>query len=89
MVEDDAALFAMFKASGLPALLKGEILCYNCLGWGQVAKDKGGKPTVCPSAVKTRRPDNCIDDVLFLKLRRNNNSSPPPLSSGHRNQHYK
>eukprot|EP00965_Chrysotila_dentata_P027181 902543-Pleurochrysis_carterae.AAC.1 len=40
MTEDDANLFAMFKASGLPASLIGEILCHNCLGWGQVAKDK-------------------------------------------------
>eukprot|EP00965_Chrysotila_dentata_P150969 4988733-Pleurochrysis_carterae.AAC.1 len=44
MSEEDATLFAMFKASGLPALLKGEILCHNCLGWGQVAKDKSSKP---------------------------------------------
>eukprot|EP00965_Chrysotila_dentata_P010113 329272-Pleurochrysis_carterae.AAC.1 len=45
----------MFKASGLPASLKDEILCHNCIGWGHVAKDKRGKP-VCPSAVKPRRP---------------------------------
>eukprot|EP00965_Chrysotila_dentata_P007670 250010-Pleurochrysis_carterae.AAC.1 len=36
MNEDDATLFAMFKASGLPVSLKGEILCHNCLGWGHV-----------------------------------------------------
>eukprot|EP00965_Chrysotila_dentata_P098994 3273988-Pleurochrysis_carterae.AAC.1 len=42
--ENDATLFAMFKACGLPASLKGEILCRNCLGWGHVAKDKSGKP---------------------------------------------
>eukprot|EP00965_Chrysotila_dentata_P127093 4203824-Pleurochrysis_carterae.AAC.1 len=34
MTEDDATLFAMFNASGLPASLKGKILCHNCLGWG-------------------------------------------------------
>eukprot|EP00965_Chrysotila_dentata_P156806 5181180-Pleurochrysis_carterae.AAC.1 len=44
MTEDDATLIAMFKASGLPALLKGEVLCHNCLGWGHLAKDKSGKP---------------------------------------------
>eukprot|EP00965_Chrysotila_dentata_P035586 1184307-Pleurochrysis_carterae.AAC.1 len=44
MTEDDAALFAMFNASGLPASLKGDIMCHNCLGWGHVAKDKSGKP---------------------------------------------
>eukprot|EP00965_Chrysotila_dentata_P142512 4711170-Pleurochrysis_carterae.AAC.1 len=44
MTEDDGTLSAMFKASGLPASLKGEILCHNCLGWGHVAKDKSGKP---------------------------------------------
>eukprot|EP00965_Chrysotila_dentata_P055670 1846667-Pleurochrysis_carterae.AAC.1 len=32
MTEDDATPFAMFKASGLLASLKGEILCHNCLG---------------------------------------------------------
>eukprot|EP00965_Chrysotila_dentata_P105871 3496990-Pleurochrysis_carterae.AAC.1 len=62
MNEDDATLFAMFMASGLPASLKGEILCHNCLGWGHVSKDKSGKP-VCPSAVKPRRPGDCIDGV--------------------------
>eukprot|EP00965_Chrysotila_dentata_P016311 539270-Pleurochrysis_carterae.AAC.1 len=66
--EDNATLFAMFKASGLSASLKGEILCHNCLGWGHVAKDKSGKH-VCPSAVKLRRPGDCIDGVRFLKLR--------------------
>eukprot|EP00965_Chrysotila_dentata_P011011 358162-Pleurochrysis_carterae.AAC.1 len=60
MSEDDATLFAMSKASGLPASLKGEILCHNCLRWGHVAKDKSGKP-FCPSAVKPRRPGDCID----------------------------
>eukprot|EP00965_Chrysotila_dentata_P069176 2286069-Pleurochrysis_carterae.AAC.1 len=40
MIEDDATLFAMLKASGLPASLKAEILCHNCLGWSHVAKDK-------------------------------------------------
>eukprot|EP00965_Chrysotila_dentata_P143350 4736442-Pleurochrysis_carterae.AAC.1 len=44
MTEDDANHFAMFKASGLPASLKSEILCQNCFGWGHVAKDKSGKP---------------------------------------------
>eukprot|EP00965_Chrysotila_dentata_P178221 5886342-Pleurochrysis_carterae.AAC.1 len=44
MSEDDATLFAMFKASGLPTSLKGEIVCHNCLDWGHVAKDKSGKP---------------------------------------------
>eukprot|EP00965_Chrysotila_dentata_P094661 3130398-Pleurochrysis_carterae.AAC.1 len=44
MTEDDTALFAMFKASGLPASLKSEMLCHNCLGCGHVAKDKSGKP---------------------------------------------
>eukprot|EP00965_Chrysotila_dentata_P060722 2011838-Pleurochrysis_carterae.AAC.1 len=44
ITEDDATLFAIFKASELPASLKGEILCYNGLGWGHVAKDKSGKP---------------------------------------------
>eukprot|EP00965_Chrysotila_dentata_P158843 5247132-Pleurochrysis_carterae.AAC.1 len=39
MTEDNATHFAMSKASGLPASLKGEIPCHNCLGWGQVAKD--------------------------------------------------
>eukprot|EP00965_Chrysotila_dentata_P163632 5403201-Pleurochrysis_carterae.AAC.1 len=29
MSEHDATLFAMFKASALPASLKGEILCHN------------------------------------------------------------
>eukprot|EP00965_Chrysotila_dentata_P077966 2571332-Pleurochrysis_carterae.AAC.1 len=58
--EDNATLFAMFKACGLPASLKGEILCHNCLGWGHVAKDKSGQH-VCPSAVKPRRPGDCID----------------------------
>eukprot|EP00965_Chrysotila_dentata_P257818 6213015-Pleurochrysis_carterae.AAC.1 len=89
MTEDDATLFAMFKASGSPALLKDEILCHSCLGWGRVAKDKSGKP-VCPSAVKLRRPGGCINGVRFLKLRGNNGSgSRPPLSSGHRNNQYK
>eukprot|EP00965_Chrysotila_dentata_P123868 4093986-Pleurochrysis_carterae.AAC.1 len=60
MIEDDTTLLAMFKASGLPPALKGEIMCHNCLGWGHVAKDKNGKP-VCPSAVKPRRPGDCID----------------------------
>eukprot|EP00965_Chrysotila_dentata_P111582 3689166-Pleurochrysis_carterae.AAC.1 len=55
MTEDDATLFAMFKASGLLASLKSEILCHNCLGWGHVKKHKSGKP-VWPSAVKPRRP---------------------------------
>eukprot|EP00965_Chrysotila_dentata_P142588 4712896-Pleurochrysis_carterae.AAC.1 len=64
----------MFKASGLPASLKGEILCHSCLGWGHIAKDKSGKP-VCPSAVKPRRPDDCIDGVRFLKPRGNNSGS--------------
>eukprot|EP00965_Chrysotila_dentata_P058393 1936811-Pleurochrysis_carterae.AAC.1 len=44
--DDDATLFALYKASGLPASLKGEILCHNYLGWGHVAKDKSGKPVV-------------------------------------------
>eukprot|EP00965_Chrysotila_dentata_P159569 5271543-Pleurochrysis_carterae.AAC.1 len=60
MTEDDAVLFAMVKASGLLASLRGEILCHNCLGWRHVAKDKTGKP-VCPSAVKPRRPGDYID----------------------------
>eukprot|EP00965_Chrysotila_dentata_P101195 3341808-Pleurochrysis_carterae.AAC.1 len=60
MTEDDATLFAMFKAFGLLASLKGEILCHNCLGWSHVAKNKSGKP-VCPSAGKPRRPGDCID----------------------------
>eukprot|EP00965_Chrysotila_dentata_P090253 2978298-Pleurochrysis_carterae.AAC.1 len=38
MTEDDATLFAMFKASGLPPSLKVEILCHNCLGWGPRCK---------------------------------------------------
>eukprot|EP00965_Chrysotila_dentata_P009398 305854-Pleurochrysis_carterae.AAC.1 len=89
MSEDDTTLFAMFKAFGLPASLKGEIMCHNCLGWGNVAKDKSGKP-VCPSAVKPRgRPGDCIDGVGFLKLRGNNSSSRPAFSCGHRNQEYK
>eukprot|EP00965_Chrysotila_dentata_P125923 4161913-Pleurochrysis_carterae.AAC.1 len=71
MTEDDATLFAMSKGSGLPASLKGEIICHNSLGWGHVAKDKSGKP-VCPSAVKPRRLGDCIDGVRFLKLRGNN-----------------
>eukprot|EP00965_Chrysotila_dentata_P000961 30858-Pleurochrysis_carterae.AAC.1 len=81
MTEDDATLFALFKASGLTALLKGEILCHNCLGWGHVAKYKSGKP-VCPSAVK--RPGDCIDGARFLKLRGNNSGSRPAFSGGHR-----
>eukprot|EP00965_Chrysotila_dentata_P118453 3915914-Pleurochrysis_carterae.AAC.1 len=44
MSEDDATLFAMLKASRLPASLKGEIMRHNCLSWGHVAKDKSGKP---------------------------------------------
>eukprot|EP00965_Chrysotila_dentata_P082298 2716371-Pleurochrysis_carterae.AAC.1 len=32
MTGDDATLFAMFKASGLPASLRGEILCHNSAG---------------------------------------------------------
>eukprot|EP00965_Chrysotila_dentata_P033575 1118109-Pleurochrysis_carterae.AAC.1 len=75
MTEDDATLFiTMFKASGLPASLKGEILRHNCLGCGHVAKDKSGKP-VCPPAVKPRRPGDCIDGVRLLKLRGNNSGS--------------
>eukprot|EP00965_Chrysotila_dentata_P153033 5057560-Pleurochrysis_carterae.AAC.3 len=68
MTEDYATFFALFKASGLPALLKGEMLCPKCLGWGHVVKDKSGK-LVCPSAVKPRRPGDCIDGVRLLKLR--------------------
>eukprot|EP00965_Chrysotila_dentata_P142542 4711711-Pleurochrysis_carterae.AAC.1 len=71
----------MFRVSGLPALLKGEILCHNCLYCGHVAKDKSGKP-VCPSG-------DCIDGVRFLKLRGNNSGSRPPFPGGHRNQQYK
>ena len=74
MSEDDATLFAMFKASGLPASLKGEILYHNCLDLGHVAKDKSGKP-ICPSAVKPHRTGDCIDGVRFLKLRGNNSGS--------------
>eukprot|EP00965_Chrysotila_dentata_P065566 2172631-Pleurochrysis_carterae.AAC.1 len=85
MSEDDATLFAMFKASRLPALLKGEILCHNCLGWGHIERDKSGKP-VCPSAVKPRRAGDCIDGVRFLKLRGNNSGSLPAFPGGHRNQ---
>eukprot|EP00965_Chrysotila_dentata_P160741 5307801-Pleurochrysis_carterae.AAC.1 len=75
----------MFKASGLPASLKGEILCLNCFGWGYVAKDKSGKP-VCPSTVKPRRPGDCIDGVRFLRLRGNNSGSRSAFPGGHRNQ---
>eukprot|EP00965_Chrysotila_dentata_P176006 5811328-Pleurochrysis_carterae.AAC.1 len=62
MTEDDATLFAIFKASRLQASLKGEILSHNCLGWDHVAKDKSGKP-ICPRllSVKPRRPGDCID----------------------------
>eukprot|EP00965_Chrysotila_dentata_P052510 1742336-Pleurochrysis_carterae.AAC.1 len=60
MNKDDATLFAMFKASGLPASLKSEILCHNYLGWGHVAKDKSGKP-VCPFTVKPCQTGDCID----------------------------
>eukprot|EP00965_Chrysotila_dentata_P230953 6198072-Pleurochrysis_carterae.AAC.1 len=79
MTEDGTTLFAVFKASGLPASLKGEILCHHCLDWGRVANDKSGKP-VCPSAVKTRRPGDCINGVHFLKLRDNNGSGSYPPS---------
>eukprot|EP00965_Chrysotila_dentata_P004504 146276-Pleurochrysis_carterae.AAC.1 len=85
MSEDDAMLFAVFKAFGLPASLKGEILFHNCLGWGHIAKDNSGKP-VCPSAVKPRWPGDCIDGVRFFKLRCNNSSSRPAFPGGHRNQ---
>eukprot|EP00965_Chrysotila_dentata_P074159 2449254-Pleurochrysis_carterae.AAC.1 len=88
MSEDDATLFAKANASGLPASLKGEILCHNCPGWGHVAKDKSGKP-VCPSAVKPRRPGDCIDCVCLLKLRGNNSGSRIAFSGGHRNQQHK
>eukprot|EP00965_Chrysotila_dentata_P075717 2501840-Pleurochrysis_carterae.AAC.1 len=40
MTVDDATLFAMLKASGPPALLKGEVLCHSCLGWGHPAKEE-------------------------------------------------
>eukprot|EP00965_Chrysotila_dentata_P148929 4918201-Pleurochrysis_carterae.AAC.1 len=40
MAYDDATLFALYKASDLPTSLKGEVLCYNCLNWGNVAKDE-------------------------------------------------
>eukprot|EP00965_Chrysotila_dentata_P252837 6210904-Pleurochrysis_carterae.AAC.1 len=85
--EEDATFFAMFKASGLPASLKREILCHTCLVWGRVAKDKSGKP-VCPSAIKPRRPGDCIDVVRVLKLRGNNSGSRPAFPGGHRNQQY-
>eukprot|EP00965_Chrysotila_dentata_P051924 1723783-Pleurochrysis_carterae.AAC.1 len=77
----------MFKASGLLASLKGKIICHNCLGCSHVAKDKSGK-SVCPSAVKPRRPGDCIDGVCFLKLRGNNSSSPPVFPGGRRNKQY-
>eukprot|EP00965_Chrysotila_dentata_P025730 854767-Pleurochrysis_carterae.AAC.1 len=74
MTENEGTLFAsMFKASGLPASLKGDILCHNCLGWGHVAKYKNGK-LVCPSAVKPRLPGVCIDGFCFLKFRGNSSS---------------
>eukprot|EP00965_Chrysotila_dentata_P036165 1204016-Pleurochrysis_carterae.AAC.1 len=79
----------MFKASGLPALLKGEILGHNCVGWGHIAKDKSGKPVGPSDAVKPLRPGACIDGVCFLKLRGNNSGSPPAFPRGHRNQQYK
>eukprot|EP00965_Chrysotila_dentata_P036064 1200365-Pleurochrysis_carterae.AAC.1 len=88
MTVDDATHFAMFKASGLPASLKCDILCHNCLGCGHVDEDKRGKP-VCPSAVKPRRPGDCIDSVRFLKLRGRNSGSCPAFPDGHRNQQYK
>eukprot|EP00965_Chrysotila_dentata_P127044 4202129-Pleurochrysis_carterae.AAC.1 len=66
----------MFKASGLPASLKGEILCHNYLGWGHAAKDKSGK-LICPTAVKPRRPGDCIDGVRLLELRGNSSGSRP------------
>eukprot|EP00965_Chrysotila_dentata_P236395 6201280-Pleurochrysis_carterae.AAC.17 len=50
MTKDNAARFAMFKASGMPASLEGKILCHNSLGWGHVATDNSDKP-VCLSAV--------------------------------------
>eukprot|EP00965_Chrysotila_dentata_P174809 5771064-Pleurochrysis_carterae.AAC.1 len=83
MTEDDATFFAMFKASGLPASLKGETLCHNCLGCGHFAKDKSGQP-VCPFAAKPRRPGDCIDGVRFLKLRGNDSGSRPKFPGGHR-----
>eukprot|EP00965_Chrysotila_dentata_P209916 6185577-Pleurochrysis_carterae.AAC.1 len=88
MTEEDATLFATFKASGLPASLKGENLCHNCLGWGHVANDKSGKP-IFPSAVKPHRPGDCIDGVRFLKFRGYNSGSLPASPGGHRNQQYK
>eukprot|EP00965_Chrysotila_dentata_P237327 6201833-Pleurochrysis_carterae.AAC.2 len=78
----------MFKASGLPASLKGEILCHNCLGCGHVAKDKSGKP-VCSSAVKPRQPGDWSNDVRFFKLPRNTSGSRLAIPGGHRNQQYK
>eukprot|EP00965_Chrysotila_dentata_P064676 2144602-Pleurochrysis_carterae.AAC.1 len=88
MTEDDATLFAVLKASGLPASLKGEILCHNSLGWGHVAKDKSGKP-VCPSAVEPRRPGECVNGVRFPKFRGNHSDSRPACPGGHRHQQYK
>eukprot|EP00965_Chrysotila_dentata_P181148 5980086-Pleurochrysis_carterae.AAC.1 len=58
MSKGDATLFAMIKASGLPALLKGEILCHNCLDWSHVAKDKSGiqaRLPICCQALPARR----------------------------------
>eukprot|EP00965_Chrysotila_dentata_P199292 6179293-Pleurochrysis_carterae.AAC.1 len=78
----------MFKASGMSALLKGDSICHNCLGWGHIVKDKSGKP-VCPSAVKPRRPGgDCIDGVHLLKLRGNNSGSRPAFPGEHSNQQY-
>eukprot|EP00965_Chrysotila_dentata_P084067 2775023-Pleurochrysis_carterae.AAC.2 len=55
MAGDNATLFALYTAPGLPTSLKDEIRCHSCLRWGHVAKDKSDKPD-CSSAVKPRRP---------------------------------
>eukprot|EP00965_Chrysotila_dentata_P039905 1325786-Pleurochrysis_carterae.AAC.1 len=52
---------------------------------------KGASLAVCPSAVKPRRPGDCIDCIRFLKLRGNSSGTGLPASGGlkFKNQRFK
>eukprot|EP00965_Chrysotila_dentata_P248565 6208412-Pleurochrysis_carterae.AAC.2 len=87
MIDDNATLFALYKAFGLPTSLKSDILYYNCFRWRHVT-------TTRAASLFTRMLSrgDCIDGLCFFKLRGSSRERHPDPASGgskFKKQHFK